>query len=71
MYQCRNYRPNTNCVQMPGACLPNQRQIIADLYDGDEFYRSAVVAEVTFKEEAQKYCDQRNKNDTRTTNSDS
>jgi hypothetical protein len=61
MYQCRNYRPNTNLIQMPGACLPNKGQIIADLYDGDNFYRSAVVAQVS-KEEAQRYCDERNNN---------
>ena len=46
---------------MPGACLPNKGQIIADLYDGDNFYRSAVVAQVS-KEEAQRYCDERNNN---------
>lgn len=65
MYICKNYRPNLNSVQMPGAPWPHMGQIIADLYEGDKFYRSAVVADLgkTTKAEALKYCENRNKVD--------
>lgn len=65
MYKCKNYRPNKNCIQMPGACSPSLGQIIADLYDKDDkFVRSAVVADVSPSplSVAQKYCDERNQN---------
>jgi len=62
-YICVNYRPNTQCVQMPGACFPHREQIIADLYDENGFHRSAVVADCRNSGPggAQQYCDNANK----------
>lgn len=64
MYVCVNYRPNTSKVQMPGACLPHQCQVIADLYDENGFYRSAVIADMRNAGHAAaiKFCKQRNNN---------
>lgn len=62
--KCKNYRPNEQSIQMPGACFPHQGQIIADLYDEDtgKFVRSAVVADVGARglHAAKDYCDRAN-----------
>jgi hypothetical protein len=61
---CKNYRPNKNSVQLPGACFPHQGQVIADLYDENgNFERSAVVADCGRGGliAAQQYCDKANK----------
>ena len=63
MYECRNCRPDRNCIQLKGACHPHVGQIIADLYDSDgKLYRIAVVADLgkTNLATAEKYCQERN-----------
>lgn len=60
-YTCKNFRPNRDSLQMPGACPPHQGQVIADLYyPNGTFYRSAVVADVGRQQGlagAQAFCD--------------
>lgn len=47
VYACANYRANSACISLPGACSPHVGQIIADLYDEHgKFHRCAVVADL-------------------------
>lgn len=56
MYVCKNYRANLNLYSYPGSALPHQGQVLADLYDGDKFYRTAIVADCGSKEVAIRFC---------------
>jgi hypothetical protein len=60
--ETKNYRPNYNAEQLPGACIAHRGQVLADLYEDGQFIRTAVVADVGKQgaAAAQRYADERN-----------
>jgi hypothetical protein len=60
VHECRNFRPNRECRQLPGATFPHKGQIIADLYLNGVFVREAIVADVGRAGNAEAYCQKAN-----------